>query len=297
MKQLVILSGKGGTGKTAVTSSFAHLSYLGSNGSRAVFVDADVDAANLELLIGASPLEEHEFQGGEIAQIDQEICVSCGICQEVCRFDAVRFDPAGQGFEIDPLGCEGCAACFYQCPDEAIAMVPRLSGYWFRSESRFGPLFHARLRPAQENSGKLVALIKQRAREASGEEGLPLMVVDGPPGIACPAIAAVTGADMVLIVAEPTLAGIHDLKRAQKMAAHFQVETMVCVNKADLHPQGAEQIEEHCRSQGVKIVGSIPFDETVTRALVEGQPVTEYSPQAPASQALLKLWENVRRSL
>jgi MinD superfamily P-loop ATPase len=297
VKQLVILSGKGGTGKTAVTSAFAHLSHLDSDGPAAVFVDADVDAANLELLIGSSPLEEHEFVGGEIALIDPELCTLCGICQEVCRFDAVSFREDPGEYRIEPIGCEGCATCFYQCPEEAIAMLPRLSGHWFRSESRFGPLFHARLLPAQESSGKLVALVKEKARQTTQEGGYPLMLVDGPPGIACPAIAAVTGADMVLIVAEPTLAGVHDMERAELMTSHFRVETVVCVNKADLHPEGTRIIQEHCRTRGVRVLGSIPFDETVTGALVQGQPVTEYRPESPASRALGDLWKDVKGML
>ncbi len=293
MKQLVILSGKGGTGKTAVTSAFAHLSTLDPDGARGVFVDADVDAANLEILIGSSVVAEHEFSGGEIARIEPELCVACGICQETCRFDAITYSESTVEFAVDPLGCEGCAACFYQCPDEAITMIPRLSGYWYRSESRFGPFFHARLRPAQENSGKLVTLVKEKASEAAVEGNHPFMIVDGPPGIACPAIAAVTGTDLLLLVAEPTVAGLNDLERALAMAAHFHVDVMICINKADLHPEGTRVIEERAEEMGVPVLGSIPFDEEVTRALVQGKPITEHRPECPSSLALKELWGQV----
>jgi MinD superfamily P-loop ATPase len=297
VKELIVLSGKGGTGKTAVASAFAYLTHVDSDFSGAVFVDADVDASNLELLIGSSPLEEHEFQGGHVADIDPESCIACGICQDVCRFDAVRFLECTEEFGVDHLGCEGCAACFYQCPVEAISMVPCLAGHWFRSESRFGPFFHARLRPAQENSGKLVALVKERAKEATADEDRPLMIVDGPSGIACPAIAAVTGADLVLIVAEPTVAGLHDLERVGRLAAHFRVEAVVSINKTDLYAEGAERIKDRCRALGLRVLGSVPFDEAVTQALVEGRPVTEYRPESVASQALENLWEDVKQVL
>ncbi|MGD2121611.1 MAG: ATP-binding protein [Gemmatimonadota bacterium] len=297
MKELLVLSGKGGTGKTAVTASFAHLSHLDSDLPGAVFVDADVDAANLDLLIGAAPLEEHDFQGGHIANIDPELCITCGICQEVCRFDAVGYTDFTAEFLVDPLGCEGCAACYYECPVDAISMLPRLSGHWFRSESRFGPLFHARLRPAQENSGKLVSLVREEGEKAAMDEGYPLLIVDGPPGIACPAIASVTGVDLVLIVTEPTVSGLHDLERVGRLTAHFGVETLVCINKADLYPAGAAKVEECCETLGLSLLGAIPFDETVTQALVKGKPVTEYRPESKASEALRKLWTDVKHAL
>ena len=187
VKQLVILSGKGGTGKTAVAAAFAHLAHHDVTSPEPVVVDADVDAANLELLVGHSRVEEHEFVGMPIASIDSDRCIGCGICAEVCRFDAIALSGEGGGFRVDPLACEGCGTCFYQCPEEAIQFVQRVAGHWFRSVSSYGsPLFHARLRPAQENSGKLVALVKQRAREAAAEGHHSLMIVDGPPGIACP---------------------------------------------------------------------------------------------------------------
>jgi len=297
MKQMVVLSGKGGTGKTAITAALAHLLWEDSTSPGAVLVDADVDAANLELLVGSSTTKGHEFMGNDRALIDPSLCLRCGICEEVCRFGAVRFSEEMGLFEVDPMGCEGCASCYYQCPEGAISMAPRLSGFWYESESRFGPLFHARLEPAQENSGKLVSLVKSRARETTLQNGRPLMLVDGPPGIACPAIAALSGADLVLIVAEPTVAGLCDLERARAMAAHFRAPTLVCINKADLDPDHALSIRERCEAAGVPVVGSVPFDETVTDSLVAGRPVTDHDPAAPASRAIEALWQTLKGAL
>ena len=243
MKQLVVLSGKGGTGKTAVTSAFAQLAHLDPAMPGVVLADADVDAANLEILVGSIREEEGPFPGGTIAEIVPDQCTGCGICQAVCRFEAIREIPEEGVFEVIPVACEGCASCYYQCPESAIQRIPQLAGHWFRSSSRYGPLFHARLRPAQENSGKLVTLVKEKARESALRRGFPLVLVDGPPGIGCPAIAAVTDSDLALIVTEPTVSGIHDLERAVEMTRHFRIPTMVCVNKGDLHPQGREEIK------------------------------------------------------
>lgn len=296
MKELVVLSGKGGTGKTAVTAALAHQAFTDDAFSESVIVDADVDAANLELVVGAERWETHTFEGSEVASIDPDSCLVCGICQEFCRFEAISFSPEGQ-FQVDPMACEGCAACLYQCPSDAIQMVPRLAGQWFFSEARFGPLFHARLRPAQENSGKLVSLVKEQAKRHAKEMNSPLMIVDGPPGIACPAIAAVSGADLALIVTEPTVAGLHDLQRAEEMVAHFRLPSLVCINKADINPEGAVRIEERCRERGVRVIGRIPFDPAVVEAMAEGKPVTEYRPGTSVSQALVDLWGEVKGHL
>jgi len=296
-RQLVILSGKGGTGKTAVAAAFAHLAHAGPSPIPAVIVDADVDAANLELVLEPRPFERHEFIGGSVARIDPERCTDCGVCEPVCRYGAILASANAGDYHVDPVACEGCASCYYQCPEQAIRMEPQLAGHWFRSQSRYGPLFHARLRPAQENSGKLVSLAKQKARMAALEEGYSLMIVDGPPGIGCPAIAAATGADLALIVGEPTVAGIYDLERALGMTAHFRVQSLVCVNKGDLYPQGISTVEDRCRAHGVEMIGWIPFDEAVTRAMVQGQPVTAWQSESPASRALLAVWESVRGHL
>ena len=302
MSELVILSGKGGTGKTAVSAAIAHLAFQDQEFPDPVIVDADVDAANLALVVGANGSAGTEFWEGEEASIDSESCIDCGVCQEFCRFEAISYSEE-YGFQVDPLSCEGCAACYYQCPTESISMASRLSGHWFKSASRLGTLLHASLLPAQESSGKLVSLIKDRARgeardeAGDGRRGQPFLIVDGPPGIACPAIAAVSGADLVLIVTEPTMAGLYDLDRADKMAAHFHLPRLVCINKADIHPEGATRIEAHCREKGIEVRGWIPFDKAVTEAMIAGKSVTEYSPESPASLGIRDLWDGVSAAL
>jgi MinD superfamily P-loop ATPase len=291
IKQLVILSGKGGTGKTSVTAAFAHLASQGEHPIQAVLADADVDAANLELVLAPKEETRTDFWGGQVAQIDDEICSACGTCQTVCRFEAVHEN--NQSYWIDPIACDGCAACVYQCPEEAITMQPQLAGEWFRSQSRYGPLFHAALRPAQENSGKLVTVVKQNARLLAMDEAIPLVLVDGPPGIGCPVISAVSGADLALIVAEPTVAGVHDMRRALQTTDHFGIRAMVCINKADIYPEGAVEIEAFCQEQDIDVMGRIPFDLSVTESMVQGQPVTAYLPESGASQALISIWNKV----
>jgi MinD superfamily P-loop ATPase len=295
MKQLVILSGKGGTGKTSVTAAFAHLLRLEDPPRPIVLADADVDAANLELVLAPKVIEEHPFQGGPVAVIDAEVCTDCGECARVCRFEAVEV--RDDIYQIDPIACEGCAACVYQCPVEAIHMQEEIGGRWFRSESEYGPLFHAALRPAQENSGKLVTLVKQNARLLAMDEDRQVVLVDGPPGIGCPVISAVSGADLALIVAEPTVSGVHDMNRALETTAHFGVQALVCINKADLYPEGCQEIEAACKEKGAALVGKIPFDRAVTEAMVQGEPVTAYRPDAPASQALRAVWGQVSDAL
>jgi MinD superfamily P-loop ATPase len=290
MKQLVILSGKGGTGKTTVTAAFAHLSSL-SEDTRAVLVDADVDASNLELLLCPTKLASHEFVGWQTAMIDKNLCTGCGICVEVCRFDAVRMDNGIA--QIDQRACEGCAACETQCPEKAIQIVPQVTGDWFVSESRYGTLFHAQLTPARENSGKLVTLLRQQARQEAKEQGYPLVLVDGPPGTGCPSIAAMTGTDLVLAVTEPTTAGIHDLKRLLSLTNHFGIRTLVTINKSDLYPDGTAQILDYCRREGLEVLGSLPFDLTVPEAMVQGQTITAYQPDGATSTSLEEIWRRI----
>lgn len=295
MKQLVILSGKGGTGKTSITAAFAHLLASDDAPFQVVLADADVDASNLELVLSPTVNAREEFWAGQIAIIDAESCTGCGTCEAVCRFDAVFAER--DHYRVDPLACEGCAACYYQCPAQAIVMQEQAVGEWFRSESRYGPLLHAALRPAQENSGRLVTLVKQQARQLAQDNGADLVLVDGPPGIGCPVISATSGASLALIVAEPTAAGIHDMHRVLQTAAHFDVPTLVCINKADIYPAGAAEIEAFCHEHSIHVVGKIPYDTAVTEAMVHGQPVTLYRPDAPASQALHKIWADITAAL
>lgn len=289
MKELVILSGKGGTGKTTVSASFAHLA------QRKVMVDADVDAANLELVLSPQVREEQEFRGGKLAIIEPALCTACGRCAEVCRFQAVQ-EREGEEYIIDPIACEGCAVCYYECPSEAIHLEEPLSGHWFISDTPYGPLVHAQLRPAQENSGKLVTIVKQQARQLALAQGRDLIIVDGPPGIGCPVIAATAGADLALLVTEPTVAGVHDLERILSTTAHFGVPALVCINKYDLNHEMSWMIAEDCAARGIPLAGRIPFDVAVTKAMVQGQPVITYS-QGLASQEIERLWRETKRFL
>lgn len=309
MKQLVILSGKGGTGKTSVAAAFAHLAHSGPSHLHTILADADVDAANLELVLHPHKLEEHEFFGGAVAIIDGSLCQGCGICEQVCRFDAIlpyppvlspnlgKMGDVDEVYFVDPIACDGCAACVYQCPEQAIHMETQLAGHWFRSQSRYGPLFHAELFPAQENSGKLVTLVKQQARLLCLDTSAELIIVDGPPGIGCPVISAAAGADLALIVTEPTAAGIHDMERVLGLIQHFRLPALVCINKADIHPEGANQIRNYCDQLQIEVVGNIPFDEIITRAMVHGEPVTAYQPTSPASLVLVELWQTMASNL
>ncbi len=288
MKQLVILSGKGGTGKTTVAAALAHLA---SQEMPIVLADADVDAANLELVLDPTKREELKFMGGQLAVIDPEKCTACGICAEVCRFDALI--PGDEAYRIDSLACEGCASCFYQCPEEAIRMEEQQAGLWFRSDTRFGPLFHAHLFAGQENSGKLVTLVKQQARLRALDTGAAVVLVDGPPGIGCPVISASAGMDLALHIAEPTVAGVHGLERVMGTTGHFGVPSLVAINKADLNRARCEEIAAFCAGRGVEVVGRIPYDDVVTEAMVQGRPVTEYT-DGPVTEALKEMWSRVR---
>lgn len=308
MKQLVILSGKGGTGKTTVAAALAHLASLELS---VVLADADVDAANLELVLDPVKREVHDFVGGRVAVIDAELCTGCGLCIQVCRFEAIaeaEREKDAEGIsphlsvcpaprlDVDALACEGCASCYYQCPEKAIRMEEQVAGRWFRSDTRFGPLFHAQLFAGQENSGKLVTLVKQQARLLAMDTGAELLLVDGPPGIGCPVISASAGADLALLVAEPTVSGVHDLERILATTDHFGVSALAVVNKADVNPARAEEIAAFVRQRGVEMAGCIPYDTVVTEAMVQGLPVTEYA-DGPVSEALREVWQRIRGQL
>jgi len=280
MEELVVLSGKGGTGKTSIAGSLAVLA------QGKVLADCDVDAADLHLLLEPAIQEQHRFWSGQVAVIDEEKCTRCGLCQDVCRFGAVR------EFTVDPTSCEGCGFCSHICPAEAITMKENLSGHWFMSNTKYGPLVHARLGVAQENSGKLVALVREQARLLAKERELDYIISDGPPGIGCPAISSLSGASLALLVTEPTLSGMHDLERVIGLCEHFGVPAEVCINKYDLNEDNTRQIESYCLEKGVEVAARIPFDNVVTEALVEGLPVVEYS-RGKVAQELESLWRHV----
>jgi len=280
MKQIVVISGKGGTGKSIITGSFASLA------KNKVMADCDVDAADLYLLLHPAVKETHEFSGGKTAFIDERRCSQCGKCQEVCRFEAI------DNYVVDPISCEGCGICFHICPERAIKMVDSLSGKWFVSETKYGPFVHAKLGVAEENSGKLVTLVRQNAKLIAEKEKKDFVIIDGPPGIGCPVIASLAGVDIALIVTEPTLSGIHDLERIVGVANHFGIKGAVCINKYDLNLIVTQKIEEYCRHNNIELVGKIPFDISVTEALVRGLPIVEYSNNQVTNE-IKNLWEKI----
>ena len=282
MKELVVLSGKGGTGKTSIVASFAALT------QKKVLVDCDVDAADLHLVLKPDIRQDNEFCSGQFAVIDGGKCTECGLCQELCRFEAIA------DFKVDTTSCEGCGFCSQICPVEAITMKERLSGRWFISDTRYGPLVHARLGIAQENSGKLVALVRQQAKQLADKDDLDYIISDGPPGIGCPVISSLSGANLALVVTEPTLSGIHDLDRVVDVCHHFNVPVLVCINKYDINEDNVRRIEDYCLSQGLEIAARIPFDNAVTEAMVQGLPVVEYRDNAVSRQIDL-LWRSVLR--
>ena len=285
MKQIAIISGKGGTGKTVLTGAFAAMV------KNKVTVDCDVDAADLHLLLAPKIRESHQFHAGLIAHIDSEKCIRCGKCLEVCRFDAIE-----DIYTVDPISCEGCAFCNLVCPADAIEMRQNISGEWFISDTRFGPMVHARLGVAQENSGKLVSMVRDKAREVAEEQDLEWVLIDGAPGIGCPVIASLSGVDCALVVTEPTLSGLHDAERVMAVARHFNIPVRVVVNKYDLNVNMTERIEHYCTDNDIPVVGKLKFDESVVRSMIEGKTMVEYS-NGEIKAAVAEIWDSIRGEL
>ncbi len=276
MKELTVISGKGGTGKTTVVGAFAALA------KNAVLADCDVDAADLHLLLKPTVKQTHDFSGGKLASVITEKCIGCGKCEQVCSFDAPKLigppnNVIDKTFIIDPIACEGCSVCLYFCPADAIEFKDQINGQYFISDTRFGPMVHARLGIAEENSGKLVSLIRKQAKQIATEQNKDLIIIDGSPGIGCPVIASITAADLVLIVTEPTLSARHDLERVVRLTKHFNIPAALCINKYDINPEMADHIEKSAAQQNLHILGKIPYDNIVTRAQVAGKTVVEHS--------------------
>jgi len=285
MKELVVISGKGGTGKTSVAAAFAVLA------DRPVIADCDVDAADLHLILSPQVKERHEFRSGHEAVIRQQDCTGCAACSLHCRFDAVKIEEKTPGvttFSIDPISCEGCGVCVRFCPAQAIDFPERRCGEWMLSETRCGPMVHARLDVAAENSGKLVSTVRREARRIAENEHRPIVIVDGPPGIGCPVIASVTGASQVLVVTEPTVSGEHDLERVLSLARHFTIPAAVCVNKWDINPGMTERIENRARETGARVAGRVRYDRAVTSAQLQERAVVETN--APSAADVRELW-------
>ena len=289
MKEIVVISGKGGTGKTSIVASLASLA------ERKVLADCDVDAADLHLVIEPKILSRNDFFGGKKARILEEKCTNCGKCIDICRFDAIAYSPDRTSYtipRINSLSCEGCGVCVRVCEDNAIVFEPALNGQWFISDTRYGPMVHARLGFAEGNSGKLVSLIREEARKIAERDNLNYIIIDGSPGIGCPVISSITGADLVVVVTEPTLSGQHDLDRVAQLTGHFKIPTIVCINKWDLNPEITQQIESQAEKQGIQSIGRIRYDPAVTKAQIMKSSVVEYTGGA-ISEDIRFVWRNI----
>jgi MinD superfamily P-loop ATPase len=284
IKQLAIVSGKGGTGKTTIAAAFASLA------KNKVMVDCDVDAADLHLLLQPKIVTQEKYFGGRSPHVDLEKCTQCGLCTEVCRFHAI------DNGAVDPISCEGCGFCFHVCPESAIMMEEAFSGDWFISETSYGPFVHARLGIGEENSGKLVTVVRKQATEIAKEKNLNLILIDGPPGIGCPVTASITGVNLVLAITEPTLSGIHDLERILKLSDHFKIPSMVCINKFDINLENSQKIISYCENNGSKIVGEIPYEPKVVEALVNRKTVMEYTCNG-VETIIQQMWKQVESLL
>jgi len=285
MKQILIISGKGGTGKTVITASFAALA------KNKVMVDADVDAANLYLLLNPKIKSEDAYVGSQSASIDAGKCIGCGKCEQVCRFNAIA--NKGGIYRVDELSCEGCGSCLIVCPNGAVTLEKEETGKWFISDTKYGAFVHAKLAIAQENSGKLVSIIREKAKDIAIENNAEYIIIDGPPGIGCPVIASLSGVDMAVIVTEPSLSGIHDMERVVGVAKHFGVDTKVIINKYDINIENTESINKFCKEKNIEVLGQLPFSDIVSQSVVKGIPIVEFCDEE-ITKNIKNLWEKIK---
>jgi len=286
MKELIVISGKGGTGKTSLMAAFSSLA------TGKVLCDADVDAADLHLIMDPAVVRRADFKAGNRAVINTDLCTECGLCRQMCRFNAISAD-----YIVNPIDCEGCGVCVHFCPEKIIDFPENTCGEWFISDTRLGPMVHARLGIAEENSGKLVTLVRREARKLAEEKNLDLILTDGPPGVGCPVIASIGGASAVLIVTEPTVSGKHDMERVAQLAAHFKIPAMICVNKFDLNLELTRQIENYAIEKGLSCLGRIPFDSIFTKAMIQAQTIFEYDDQSTIGGAIRGTWQRLAEKL
>lgn len=286
MKEITILSGKGGTGKTSITAALASLA------SQAVFCDNDVDAADLHLIMKPTIREEHTYLGGWTATIDKDLCTDCGICSDICRFDAIHRNGDGQ-LEINPFSCEGCRLCERLCPVQAISSAQSTNNSWYVSDTRFGTLVHAKMGPGEENSGKLVSEVRKKAKELAIEGDARYLINDGPPGIGCAAISSLTGTDLVLMVIESTISGLHDASRLHELIDSFSIPTYALINKYDINLSSTAAIEEFLKEKSIPLLGKIPFDERMVEAMIEGKTIVEFNKSLETSKVIIGAWNKL----
>lgn len=286
MKEITILSGKGGAGKTSVAAAIASLA------ENAVFCDNDVDAADLHLIFNPHVREEHDFDSGKKAMIDPQICTACGLCIEHCRFDAIH--PNKEDIpEVNPFQCEGCRLCERICPADAIHILQFKNNKWFVSETRFGPLVHARMGVGEENSGRLVTVIRQKAREIAVQTAAGFIINDGPPGIGCPVIASLTGTGVVLLVIEPSLSGLHDAKRLMELVDSFNIPALAIINKYDINLEITGRVKKFLKEKSIPLIGKIPFDTQLVDAMVAGESIIEFDPKSDLAEKFREIWEKI----
>ena len=286
MKEITIISGKGGTGKTSFTAALAHL------GSSMVLCDADVDAANLHLVSDPQVRESHVFEGSWVAEIDPAACTRCDLCTEYCRFDAIHETVSGH-LEVQPYQCEGCRLCERICPSDAIRSTRSTANEWYVSETRFGTMVHAHMGAGEENSGKLVTQVRNTARQIATEQGKDYILTDGPPGTGCPVIASITGTDQIVLVVEPSQTSLHDAIRVLELARSFKLPVSAVINKWDLHKKTSQEIKDRLHELDVPILGMIPFDTSIVEALVHGKTISEFDPNGKISNILKEIWNRI----
>jgi MinD superfamily P-loop ATPase len=287
IKEVVVVSGKGGTGKTSVVGALASLL------TNRVAADCDVDAANLHVILNPVILEAKEFIGGKKAIIDPSRCTGCGRCREVCRFDAIS-----EEFMVNHRSCEGCGACYILCPAGAVDFPSSRAGSCYICKDKYSsPFVYAELLPGEENSGKLVAMVRNEARTLAEKNGTPLVVIDGPPGIGCPVISSMTGAHVAVVVTEPTISGLHDLERIIELAQFFKCRTGIIVNKSDINPDFCKRIEEHCTAKGVTFLGAIPYEPKITEAQIQATTILDVAPNSKASAVIRIIHKKLLKTL
>ena len=279
--EIAVISGKGGTGKTTVCVA------LGMIAGDIVMADCDVDAPDVHIILDPTINSATDFIASKVAVIDEDLCTECGLCEESCRFHAISDS------KVDPLGCEGCGVCAHICPENAIEMVERQSGNLYESETRIGPLIHAKLLPGEGNSGRLVTEVRKLGSKVATDKGISTVLIDGSPGIGCPVIATVTGINLGVIVTEPTMSGIHDMQRVSELLQKFRVKTTVIINKYDLNLENSEEIEQYCNNHDIEVLGKIKFDPIMTKSMVAAQTLPEFAPDHEISQLLRKVWNRI----